>query len=112
MSIEINPEQHPNLVGLTLEEILTAADRWRALDTVPNVQVLLAEGFSAEEQERAPAQRLLMLNFKTRPEFEGADDADDCVSASLRMSALSKLTDLADLMRAAAVEVRHARPIS
>ena len=101
MSLQIDPNTHPHLAHLTLTEILDAADRWKALETIPNVQVVLADGFSENDRERAPAQRLLMLSLKTRPEFDSADDA---VSAHLRTSALSKLTDLADLMRAAKIE--------
>ena len=100
MDLEIDPLKYPHLQSLTLEEILTAADRWQALQSAPSVESVLSEGFRVEEQMEMPAARRLMILLKT----EVATNTDDGINESFKRSALSKLTDFADLMRAAKIE--------
>lgn len=81
------------------EEIVLAAERWFALQSVAAVQVTHAEGFELHDREDNPCYRHLQVSFKFR-----TNKTQDEVSIYLRAVAMLKLTDLADLMRADVLE--------
>lgn len=95
-SVVLMPAPDRPLLGeLDLNDVLTCAERWMALGLLPTVSEQYAEGFKEIEQVTLPSRRALTLDFHTREERDTPHD---------RVLALSKLTEMTDLVRARLLE--------
>lgn len=97
--------RHPLLKDMSMDEILTAAERWQALTTGPQFPMMAPQGFTDAEQQKAPNRRSLTIQFLLADVPASAEN--EGVKAQ-RQDGVYKLTDMADLVRARALEERSA----
>lgn len=104
---EINSfkSQHPMIAEMTIDEILEAAERWLALGRLPFVYENNARGFEdAHPEAEHPAYRRLDLMLETKV-INGRNEQP----IMQRANVLSRLTEMADLVRAREIEDRLER---
>lgn len=97
---DVFKKNHPLIGELTIEQILECAERWVALGKLPFVYENNAQGFEdSRPNEDHPTYRRLDLMFETKV-INGRPEQP----VTQRANALSKLTELTDLVRARALE--------
>lgn len=98
--------QHPMIAEMTIDQIMEAAERWMALGQMPFVYEENARGFEdAHPEAEHPAYRRLNLMLETKVINDRPEQP-----LMQRVNAMSRLTEMADLVRATQIEERLTNP--